>query len=160
MLIQSNCTFLEALSSNIKWKEYITDPAAVCVNSLSRTGNNIQCLRLRRFRITKPWQHASAQLEFLSSISSVIERYSYHMMTSASIFMSLKNECYKCKVSTTVLTRLIEISKQYCIVTMFSIICMDVITKTGYITNNVRPIAVHDNDFCFVPNMFVWHAIA
>ncbi|XP_003379360.1 hypothetical protein Tsp_03024 [Trichinella spiralis] len=64
-------------------------------------------------------------------------QYSYHMMTSASIFMSLKNECYKCKASTTVLTRLIEISKQYCIVTMFSIICMDMITKTGYATRNI-----------------------
>ncbi|KRX47024.1 hypothetical protein T06_5359, partial [Trichinella sp. T6] len=42
------------------------------------------------------------------------------------------------KASTTVLTRLIEISKQYCIVTMFSmscIICMDMNTKTDYITN-------------------------
>ncbi|KRX58778.1 hypothetical protein T09_7780 [Trichinella sp. T9] len=65
----------------------------------------------------------------LRIVSSVIKRYSYHMVKT--------NRLVK-KASTTVLTRLIEISKQYCIVTMFNmscIICMDMITKTGYITN-------------------------
>ncbi|KRZ83637.1 hypothetical protein T08_10458 [Trichinella sp. T8] len=64
-------------------------------------------------------------------VSSVIKRYSYHMVKT--------NRLVK-KASTTVLTRLIEISKQYCIVTMFSmkcIICMDMITKTDYITKKL-----------------------
>ncbi|KRX13827.1 hypothetical protein T07_11021 [Trichinella nelsoni] len=62
---------------------------------------------------------------------TVGERYSYHMV---------KTNRYVKKVSTSVLTRLIEISKQYCIVTMFRmscIICMDMITKTGKFKRNL-----------------------
>ncbi|KRX81074.1 hypothetical protein T06_399 [Trichinella sp. T6] len=64
-------------------------------------------------------------------VSSVIKRYSYRMIKT--------NRLVK-KASTTVLTRLIEISKQYCVVIMFSmscIICMDMNTKTGYITKKL-----------------------
>ncbi|KRZ62470.1 hypothetical protein T02_1510 [Trichinella nativa] len=88
-----------------------------------------------------------------SKISSVIKRYSYHMIKT--------NRLVK-KASTTVLTRLIEISKQYCIVTMFSmscIICMDMNTKTDYITNKFTGEA--EQRFQFQRNCFAmgeeWH---